>query len=158
MNSRIWFTACCLCTALPILAQSSRSQSGLSVSVGPACSLTDVSSSIVSRQSDSSSETVRGVTRFRYLLRTSRAGGSGDVQAAWPGLPSGAVAEWEADLPNATIVQETPANVPVAVGLFGANAHSERYGSLATVRWSLRLPQTQGIPDALGPQIRIQCK
>lgn len=147
-----------LCT-LPIHAQSSHGTT-LALTVAPECSIGIVSLS----PGGTNSQTVT----FNYKLRTSGAGGQGQITlrftAASPTTdPNGSTVDFQTSLdgPGTASSGNAPAasalNSGIVIARFGPEAHSSRSGATGTVQFTFNTPP--GLPlELLGPSFAISCQ
>ncbi len=157
MRTAILFTVC----LLPAMAQVIQ-RNELVLRIEPACALQTVSNTITGRATAGGVTAITGSTQFRYLLRTSRISGSGEVLLAFDPPPRGGAADVSYSAsPLAGAVSRngstTTGAPPVAVAQFVANTHTTKAGAAGQISWTWRGPDSATLTSPL-PRISINCR
>jgi len=132
-------------------------RTNLTVAVSPACTLTDVSTSVTASNQGATSQ-ITGVTRFRYLLRTGKDTGAAEIRLQFAD-PS-ALVSFTTNLGGAGTslsVKNIEASYPLVAATFGSNAHTTRSGENGAIEWTWRGPASllPSIPPT--PTLTISC-
>jgi hypothetical protein len=146
---------------LPVAAQVVQ-RGQIALRVEPACALTEVSTSVISRARDGVSTVITGSTRFNYRLRTGRQGGSAEIVQVFDAPQGGGPAEITytvSPLQGATLGSSKAIAVGAAalVAQFGADAHTARSGVPGEILWTWRASNA-AVAESPKPILSISCR
>lgn len=153
MRNRFSLIVSALLCALPAIAQSSRGTT-LALTIAPECSIGIIALS----PAGPNSQTVT----FSYRLRTSGAGGQGQITMRFtaPGLANGGNVDYQTALSgpgtpsSGTNLAASALTSGIVIARFGPEAHSSRTGATGTVQFTVNPPA--GLP--LQPSFSISCQ
>jgi len=133
----------------------------LTLAVTAECALTNVASTSTS-SSEGAQSVVTGITRFTYLLRTSKPEGAAEIRFQFLPAPAapGAVLTYTTTLTgpgNHLSGNNLQPSSPAVAAIFGSNAHTTSMGESGTIEWTWRGP-SPALPSAPGaPTLSISC-
>lgn len=137
-------------TSVPVRPQQS-GHSTFRLRIEPNCSIPNSTTELSDHQDDG---VLRGVSTFRYKLRTSGSGGASiQLKLAQPGAQFSYVVRLRG-VAAYSGSQVIPESGSVTVAQFGPNSHSSKKGDTGTITWSL-----QGATGAPPPMVfTIACR